>query len=1094
MTRYTKLPPVSVVRPDIVEEWDTERNSPLNPHEISAGSSQKVWWICKNDNRHRWQAYICNRTQKKVDCPYCAGQLTMEPDSIYALRPGLMADWHPTKNGDLDPKTISLGSQKRIWWRCQSGHEWSTMAFTRAKDDKGCPYCTGRKASEKNSLATVFPDIAAEWHPTRNAPLTPADVTSRNHRRVWWKCKTCAYEWQTPVNMRTVNNSTCPLCSRDDGVLESKKTRLEKEETPVPDYDYETDGALLAHGAALQQLLTTQLKLEADLTTIESLLNPRLRTRINYQPYYQRNYVWDDDKATYFIESILIGTEIPPLILYDSVDGVEVIDGRQRFQTLLRFQTNDLKLTPKGLSVRHDLDGFGFDQLTPADKNFFFDAKLRLFRFTFVGATAADERTQDMLKKEIFRRYNSGITPLKQYEIEKAVYITDEPTQYIKDKFQKNAYLFKPFVEMFLDITQEESQHTASLMEKALQETRLLLVCARLPILATRKKDTLQQFYDWFRDSVGDVQQLYREFAKYVQGCDTIRAHFTQLGLRPTRFWHECMYWALAILDRENKGHAQLLAPDALNALADLYRQNATVYSYSETQFFYSQFLARYTTVSGFLEARFGLSLSAYIRNRYFDSAASKVRPAEDDLPSFVRIEKQDPMSLSVEDLCRDIQRSKYLLRPAYQRGEVINRAKSTGIVESMLLGIRLPPIYAYRREDGVCEIIDGQQRLLSILGFVGRPFLNERGEQVHSQKNGFALGKMRILNIPAVEGKPFTELDKGMQDRLWDFKLYIITIDEKFNPSFNPVDLFVRLNSRPYPIKENTFEMWNSYVDKGVIDGLKLLTAKHDKWFYLTRNNLRMRNHDLMALLTYLAHSRIAKATADNPVSSVVEVFRRSSGIVVRVKQKSAVTRMLDAATLSEEARADTLEAEKRTDSFIRKVRTLLIDDDATDVDSYLDQRLTALFNVENKRYYARRFHDFYALWYLLHDFTLEVVVKRRKDMRDDLVSLLRMMRMPATTEDTDPAPFINAVSAFKDNCATADRKTRLSRDDIAGLIQAQNRVCPLCRESLFTIDDIEVDHMVPLSSQGPDHKDNLQVVHKICNRKKGKRPEAQP
>ena len=889
--------------------------------------------------------------------------------------------------------------------------------------------------------------------------------------------------------MRTVNNTICPLCSHDEGVLASKKTRQEREDAGVPDYDYETDGALLAHGSALQHLLTAQLKLEADLSSIESLLNPRLRTRINYQPYYQRNYVWDDDKATYFIESILIGTEIPPLILYESGQGVEVIDGRQRFQTLLRFQTNDFALTAKGLSVRHDLCGFTFDQLSIEDKNFFFDAKLRLFRFTFVGASASDERTQDMLKKEIFRRYNSGITPLKQYEIEKAIYISDEPTQFIKGKFQKNVYIFKPFVEMFLDISGDQLEHAASLMEKALQESRFLLVCARLPILAARKKDTLQQFYDWFTASVGDVQAVYREFAKYVQACDAIRLHFRGCGIRPTRFWHECMYWALAILDREGKSHDTLLHQDALDALVSLYRENESVYSYSETQFFYSQYLARYSTVATFIETRYGVSLGAYIRQRYLKTATSEVRPTEDDDPSFVRIEKQDPVSLSVEDFCRDIQRSKYLLRPAYQRGEVINRTKSSGIIESMLLGIRLPPIYAFKRNDGVCEIIDGQQRLLSILGYLGRPFLNEKGEQVFSSKNGFKLGKMRILNIPLVEGKAFEDLDEQMQNRLWDFKLYIITIDEKFNRAFSPVDLFIRLNSRPYPIKENTFEMWNSYVDKDVIDSLKALAVKHEKWFYLTRNNLRMRNHDLAALLTYLAHSRIAKAISDTPVTSVVEVFCRSSGIVVRVKQKSAVTRMLDSSTLSDEARSDVLEAIRRTDSFIRKVRTLLVDGEAADADAYLDQRLTSLFNVEQKRYYARRFHDFYALWYLLHGFSQEVLVRRRAEMREDLVNLLRMMRVPESPEDTDSAPFMNAVTAFRDNYAVAERKTRLSKDNIASMVETQGNICPICGTSLFAMDDVEVDHMVPISAQGPDHKDNLQVVHAICNRKKGKK-----
>ncbi|RID81948.1 DUF262 domain-containing protein [Mesobacillus zeae] len=47
-----------------------------------------------------------------------------------------------------------------------------------------------------------------------------------------------------------------------------------------------------------------------------------------YDPYYQRNYVWDADKASYFIESILLGTEIPPLVFFNTGKQIEVIDGR----------------------------------------------------------------------------------------------------------------------------------------------------------------------------------------------------------------------------------------------------------------------------------------------------------------------------------------------------------------------------------------------------------------------------------------------------------------------------------------------------------------------------------------------------------------------------------------------------------------------------------------------------------------------------------------------------------------------------------------------------------------------------------------------
>lgn len=1077
-----KLPPFPETNPELLEQWDYEKNVGIDPYSLSAGSSQKFSWKCAKNPLHKWDAVLCNRTRKGRDCPYCAGQLTIPEESFAALRPTLMSEWHPTKNEGIDPWILGIGSQTKVWWRCSERHEWSTMVKSRTKEDNGCPECTGRVASEKNSLATVYPDVAAEWHPTRN-DKTPRDVTSKNHYRAWWRCRTCFYEWQAPVNMRTVNKSGCPLCGHDEGALKSKKTRTEKEDRELPNYDYETDDKVIANAEALRHMLSTQIKTKTDLKPIESLLSPRLLTRIDYQPYYQRNYVWDKDKATYFIESVLIGTEVPPLIFYETPEGFEVIDGRQRFQTLLRFQGNQLLLSPKGLTLRKDLAHKRFDELSQIDKNFFFDAKLRLIRFSVVNPDRVNEHTQDMLKKEIFRRYNSGITPLRQVDIEKAVYITDDPTQHLKRQFQRNKFLYGSFVNLFLGITAETQSHDTNLMEKALQEARFLLVCAQMPLLWTRKKDTLQQFYEWFSESVTDVQALFKAFSKRVDYTKQLSASFVDHGIEPTKLWNEVVYWALAVMEREKRPMTDLLTEETKEELLDLYKSNEKAYAPAETQFFYSQFLTRYSTMASFLENTFGLSLGAYLRMRMTTVGNINEKDSNEDLVSFTRIEKQDPTSLSIEDLCRDILKNRYLLRPAYQRNEVINRTKSSGIIESILLGIELPPLYAFRRTDGICEIIDGQQRILSIIGYLGSPFLNEKGEQLFSEKNKFTLSNLRILDLT---GKTFEELDQALQNRILDYNLSVIVIDEKFNAGFNQVDLFVRLNSRPYPIKENTFEMWNSYVDKDLVDSLKQITSKFSPWFYITRDNLRMRNEELIAILMYLAHTQLVQATAQKPVEGVVDVFRRGGYINVRVKQKAAVTRLMDAATVSSEAKGEVVEAVKKTDAFIRKIRTVLIDEDITDEDSFLDTRLTKLFNVGKKRAYARRYHDFYALWYLLFDLIPEIAIRRRAELRDDLNALLASMKSGSKEDEIDTSPFLASVSAFKAKYAVAERKLRLSRTQKNELIKRQENKCPLCNTPIYIADEIEVDHVIPIAAQGPDENHNLQVVHTLCNRKK--------
>ena len=49
-------------------------------------------------------------------------------DSLAARRPRLAAEWHPTKNGNLQPSDVTPGMGKRVWWRCSADpdHEWQT--------------------------------------------------------------------------------------------------------------------------------------------------------------------------------------------------------------------------------------------------------------------------------------------------------------------------------------------------------------------------------------------------------------------------------------------------------------------------------------------------------------------------------------------------------------------------------------------------------------------------------------------------------------------------------------------------------------------------------------------------------------------------------------------------------------------------------------------------------------------------------------------------------------------------------------------------------------------------------------------------------
>jgi len=131
--------------------------------------------------------------------------------SLAVVDPEVAAQLHSTRNGPLDVRGVSAGSRIRLWWECPAGHDWQATVTDRTRGT-GCPSCAGRLPTPDTSLAARNPALAAQWHTTRNAPLTPADVLPFSGRRVWWQCSR-GHAWEARVSSRTAG-SGCPDCPR----------------------------------------------------------------------------------------------------------------------------------------------------------------------------------------------------------------------------------------------------------------------------------------------------------------------------------------------------------------------------------------------------------------------------------------------------------------------------------------------------------------------------------------------------------------------------------------------------------------------------------------------------------------------------------------------------------------------------------------------------------------------------------------------------------------------------------------------------------------------------------------------------------------
>jgi hypothetical protein len=143
-------------------------------------------------------------------------------------------------------------------------------------------------------------------------------------------------------------------------------------------------------------------------------------------PDYQRKYRWSDEKASRFIESILLNIPVPVFYLAEEPSGkFSVIDGQQRLTSLFRFlkpeelaelfdERSIPELVLRDLKVRSDLNGARFKDLEASDRSLLAKRPMRCI----VVLNESDET----LKYEVFERLNSGSAALTEQEVRNCLF------------------------------------------------------------------------------------------------------------------------------------------------------------------------------------------------------------------------------------------------------------------------------------------------------------------------------------------------------------------------------------------------------------------------------------------------------------------------------------------------------------------------------------------------------------------------------------------------------------------------------------------------------------------------------------------------
>lgn len=176
----------------------------------------------------------------------------------------------------------------------------------------------------------------------------------------------------------------------------TEETELEDQEEDVP---YDPD----------------KIRVDTKQFSLHQIYEMIRRGDINLTPDFQRNLVWDNQRKSRLIESILMRIPLPMFYFAQDEEGrISVVDGLQRLSTIRDFMDNLFPLR----KLEYLNEKCGGKVYTDLDSKKAIDAKYyRWFNMTQITVNVIDPSSPFKLKYDIFRRINTGGQPLNAQEI-----------------------------------------------------------------------------------------------------------------------------------------------------------------------------------------------------------------------------------------------------------------------------------------------------------------------------------------------------------------------------------------------------------------------------------------------------------------------------------------------------------------------------------------------------------------------------------------------------------------------------------------------------------------------------------------------------
>lgn len=377
--------------------------------------------------------------------------------------------------------------------------------------------------------------------------------------------------------------------------------------------------------------------------------------------------------------------------------------------------------------------------------------------------------------------------------------------------------------------------------------------------------------------------------------------------------------------------------------------------------------------------------------------------------------------------------------QPFYQRDYLNDQTKASRLIESVLLSIPIPTVYLCQEKNETLSVIDGQQRLTSFIKYL---------------KNEYPL--QNLHELPGLNGKLFSELEKPIQKKLKNSTIHAITILKESEGL--KYEIFARLNLGSEKLKDQ--ELRNCIYHGSFNDMLEDI-AKNNKYLPELFSSDNKRKSYQERVLRFFALRDYNNYKSSMPKTLNYYMSQHQNDLEQDIKkQKDLFTGTIDI-----------IKQILGKNAFLQFDRTRRIYIDKFSPSVY--DSIIVPFSLFDKHALMKHADD---------------IRKKIRDIRENDDEYSNFSEKSTTSKSSVVGRILKIYYAIN-SCMTAkdiDGEKRAFSEDEKKQLWHEGYVCSYCGNIILNIDDAEVDHIVAFSLGGDTNIDNAHLLHRHCNREK--------